>query len=163
MTPTYSLVLFNIYENCSILKCVSRGKTKVTLWKNTPTNPLDTGNCWSSLVPFSVTRRLESQQNWPIYNPFHTDEITESVDHQISPWLFFCPDRLWKTNWRVWLCLTSLLGWWAAIQNLKTFSSSPVCAICTALFWSPATRSLQIELKFALHSICSLETCTFQD
>lgn len=126
---------------------------------------LDPGDCWSSLVPFSGTRQIESQQNCPIYNSLYSDEITCSVAHQIPP-LFFCPVLLRKTNRRVWLgerrlCLTSLLGSWAAIQNLERFSN--FSAICTALFWSLATRSLQIELKFAHCSACSLETCSFQD
>lgn len=49
---------------------------------------LDTGDHLISLVPFSGTKQLESQQNWPIYNSLYTDEITCSVDHQIPP-LFF--------------------------------------------------------------------------
>lgn len=46
---------------------------------------LDTGDRLSSSVPFSGTRQLESQKNWPVYNSLYIDEITCSVDHQIPP------------------------------------------------------------------------------
>jgi len=52
---------------------------------------LDTSDRIISLVPFSATRQIESQQNWPIYNSLHADEITCSTDHQIPPLFFVQP------------------------------------------------------------------------